>query len=257
MTARGRPPGRTEKGEASRAALYATAVKRFTEDGYEATTLRGIAREAGVSPALLYKYFPSKQAVVMALYDDLSARFADGLALPEAGWTVRVVTTLRFSLEVLAPTGPRWRRSCPSCSRTGSTGCSRGVPSPPATACGPATSRRWQARPIRRPMPPCSDGSRTSCSSACCSGGCSTGVPISARRRACWGCWRAWVRRWVRCSGSRVWAGLSNDSTPSWPTPSTTTRRPAGRDPRDRFRRCPFRVIAESRWRGASNTEPR
>ncbi|MCA9569487.1 MAG: TetR/AcrR family transcriptional regulator, partial [Myxococcales bacterium] len=103
MTARGRPPGRTEKGEASRAALYATAVKRFTEDGYEATTLRGIAREAGVSPALLYKYFPSKQAVVMALYDDLSARFADGLALPEAGWTVRVVTTLRFSLEVLAP----------------------------------------------------------------------------------------------------------------------------------------------------------
>jgi len=72
--------------------------------GWQATTLRDIAAEAGVSVGLLYRYFPSKRAVVMALYDELSAAFAERAAeLPRGGWAARFVAALETSLTVLAP----------------------------------------------------------------------------------------------------------------------------------------------------------
>src|SRR5580704_8519356 len=73
---RGRPPGRTKEGEATRRRLYTLSVRMIATRGYEATTLRDIAKRAGVSPGLLYRYFPSKRAVVLALYDDLSTEYA-------------------------------------------------------------------------------------------------------------------------------------------------------------------------------------
>ena len=63
----------------------------ITRRGYEATTLRDIAREAGVSVGLLYRYFPSKQAVILAFYDELSADFARQAAgMPPGRWTAAV-----------------------------------------------------------------------------------------------------------------------------------------------------------------------
>ncbi|HEY9462479.1 MAG TPA: helix-turn-helix domain-containing protein, partial [Vicinamibacterales bacterium] len=73
---RGRPPGRTVEGEATRHRLYETAIRLIGEQGYEATTLRDVAKRAGVSAGLLYRYFPSKRSVVLALYDELSDAFA-------------------------------------------------------------------------------------------------------------------------------------------------------------------------------------
>ena len=69
-------PGQTAQGAAARDRLYATAIELIAARGYEATTLRDIAKEAGVSVGLLYRYFPSKQAVIIALYDELSADYA-------------------------------------------------------------------------------------------------------------------------------------------------------------------------------------
>jgi AcrR family transcriptional regulator len=66
---RGRPPGRTAEGEATRRTLYKTAIRFIGDRGYEATTLRDVATRAGVSAGLLYRYFPSKRSVVLALYD--------------------------------------------------------------------------------------------------------------------------------------------------------------------------------------------
>jgi len=72
--------------------------------GYEATTLREIAREAGVSVGLLYRYFPSKQAVILALYDELSQDFARQAAGMKAGrWRDRFLFALETSLQVLRP----------------------------------------------------------------------------------------------------------------------------------------------------------
>jgi AcrR family transcriptional regulator len=53
---------------------------------------------------LLYRYFPSKQAVIVALYDELSADFARRAASIDTGkWRDRFIFALQTSLEVLQP----------------------------------------------------------------------------------------------------------------------------------------------------------
>src|SRR5215204_3108362 len=99
---RGRPRGQTDQGSATRQRLYATAIGLITRRGYEATTLREIAGEAGVSVGLLYRYFPSKQAVIVALYDELSTEYAQRAAGMKPGtWRSRFTFALQTSLDVL------------------------------------------------------------------------------------------------------------------------------------------------------------
>ena len=99
---RGRPRGQSAQGAATRDRLYATAMGLITQRGYEATTLREIAKEANVSVGLLYRYFPSKQAIILAFYDELSADFArDAAAMPRGRWRERFVFALTASLQVL------------------------------------------------------------------------------------------------------------------------------------------------------------
>jgi len=101
---RGRPPGPTAQGEAMRARLYRVATQLFARRGFEATTLRDIAARAEVSPALVYRYFPSKRAIVLALHGELSHDFQrEAAALPSGKWRVRFLFALRASLAVLAP----------------------------------------------------------------------------------------------------------------------------------------------------------
>ena len=101
---RGRPAGPTAQGAAARDHLYATATRLIARRGYEATTLRDIAKEAKVSVGLIYRYFPSKQAVIVALYDELSAEFATrAVGLQKGTWRDRFLFALRTSLAVLQP----------------------------------------------------------------------------------------------------------------------------------------------------------
>jgi AcrR family transcriptional regulator len=101
---RGRPPGITARGLEARRRLHEVAIALIAERGYEATTLRDIAHRAGVSAALLYRYFPSKRAVVLALYDALSAEYAARAARLRAGpWRLRFLEALAASLDVLGP----------------------------------------------------------------------------------------------------------------------------------------------------------
>ena len=101
---RGRPPGQTAQGAAARARLYATAMQLVGARGYEATTLRDIATKAGVSVGLLYRYFPSKQAIVIALYDELSSDYARrATEMPAGRWRDRFIFALKTSLDVLEP----------------------------------------------------------------------------------------------------------------------------------------------------------
>lgn len=53
---RGRRPGR----EDTRAVIKAAALKLFSSVGYDKVSLRSIAREADVDPALIHHYFESK-----------------------------------------------------------------------------------------------------------------------------------------------------------------------------------------------------
>lgn len=84
--------------------LYDTSIRLMGERGYEAATLREVARRSSVSLGLMYRYFPSKRAVVMKLYDDLSAEFVTRSGdMPEGRWTKRFMFALTTSLDVLAP----------------------------------------------------------------------------------------------------------------------------------------------------------
>ena len=63
----------TPKAQETRQRIFDTAVKLFMEKGYEETTMRDIAAEAGCSLGLAYRYFESKEVVVVdgriAAYD--------------------------------------------------------------------------------------------------------------------------------------------------------------------------------------------
>jgi len=101
---RGRPPGATAQGLASRKRLYEIAIRLIVSRGYEAATLRDVAAEAGVSVGLLYRHFPNKRAVVLALYDDLSTEYASrATAMPAGSWRRRFIYALQTSLETLRP----------------------------------------------------------------------------------------------------------------------------------------------------------
>ena len=101
---RGRPRGPTSQGIETRRRLYRAAVGLISTRGWHATTLRDVAAEAGVSVGLLYRYFPSKRAVVLALYDELSADYAERAArMPTGRWRTRFLFALTTSLDVLRP----------------------------------------------------------------------------------------------------------------------------------------------------------
>ena len=58
----GRRPGTS----GTRDAILAAARRQFAEQGYDRTTLRSIAAEAGVDPALVVHFFGSKQGLFLA-----------------------------------------------------------------------------------------------------------------------------------------------------------------------------------------------
>lgn len=77
------PNDLTQKGQQTRQHILNTAVRLFMTQGYDATTMRDIAAAAECSPGLTYRYFAQKEALVVALYDDLAAEtlgFANGLS---------------------------------------------------------------------------------------------------------------------------------------------------------------------------------
>jgi AcrR family transcriptional regulator len=58
----------TPKAEETRRRILAAALDLFQERGFAETTMREIARRAGVATGAAYYYFPSKEAIVMAFY---------------------------------------------------------------------------------------------------------------------------------------------------------------------------------------------
>lgn len=71
MTATGRTPGRRPGGPDTRGEIVQAARESFADKGFAATSIRAVARRAGVDAALVHHYFDSK--------DEL---FIEAMALP-------------------------------------------------------------------------------------------------------------------------------------------------------------------------------
>jgi AcrR family transcriptional regulator len=101
----GRRPGTS----GTRAAILEAARRQFAELGYDRTTMRGVAAEAGVDPALVAHFFGSKQRLFLAAVDlpfephELVERLASG---PRNSVGERVAT---FALGVLEDPDARSR----------------------------------------------------------------------------------------------------------------------------------------------------
>ena len=57
------------QGERTEAAIRAAALRLIAQHGYEALSMRRLAEEVGLGAAALYRYFPTKQAILMRLLD--------------------------------------------------------------------------------------------------------------------------------------------------------------------------------------------
>jgi AcrR family transcriptional regulator len=54
----------------SRKAIISAAVDLISEKGFKTSTMRGIAKAAGVGEATIYNYFPTKEAILYGYYQD-------------------------------------------------------------------------------------------------------------------------------------------------------------------------------------------
>jgi AcrR family transcriptional regulator len=72
-----RPGLRERKKARTRAAIREHAFRLFRAQGYEATTVEQIAEAAEVSPSTFFRYFPTKEDVVIR--DDMELRWAGAI----------------------------------------------------------------------------------------------------------------------------------------------------------------------------------
>ncbi len=72
--------GGQTKGAQTRRTILDAAIARFGRDGYRATSVSDIARDAGLGGTAPYAYFPNKEALFLAaLDDDAAAVIEEGL----------------------------------------------------------------------------------------------------------------------------------------------------------------------------------
>jgi len=85
--------GRTKPAEQRRADLLAASEELFLDKGVAATSVEDITSRAGVSKGLFYLYFDSKDALLLALQDQFSARHADRIRAatdPTGDWPAKL-----------------------------------------------------------------------------------------------------------------------------------------------------------------------
>lgn len=100
--------------EARRQAIVEAVRDVFAEKGFDGTTTRELARAAGVSEALLYKHFPSKESLFAAMLDACAkgpafAEFNRILALQPSTSTLVVMVHFTMSHYVLDRPGDPYK----------------------------------------------------------------------------------------------------------------------------------------------------
>jgi AcrR family transcriptional regulator len=98
--------GVTAKAERTRAAILESALSLFRERGFEGTTMRDVARRAGVSAGNAYYYFASKDHLVQGFYAESHAehlaRCKEALAATK-DFQERLLLVFKTKLETSEP----------------------------------------------------------------------------------------------------------------------------------------------------------
>jgi AcrR family transcriptional regulator len=99
----------------TRSAILETAARLFREQGFTATGVATILREAGVNSGSLYHFFPSKEALLLAVLERYTQLLYPVVLSPVEARTPdpidRVFTLLRQYRDWLAPGG--FAQGCP------------------------------------------------------------------------------------------------------------------------------------------------
>lgn len=83
------------KASSTRSHLLATALAMFRARGVEASTMRDLASSARMSLGSAYYYFPSKEAIIQAYFDDVQAEHSRRLAAALANRRLNLHERLR------------------------------------------------------------------------------------------------------------------------------------------------------------------
>src|SRR5687768_7729574 len=83
-------PDSARRSERSRRAIYEAALGLVGEIGYPKTTVEGIAARAGVGKQTIYRWWPSKAAVLLEAFLDMADQAAEaagpgGYEIPDTG----------------------------------------------------------------------------------------------------------------------------------------------------------------------------
>ena len=89
----------TEKGEQTRTAIFEIALQLFREKGFDATTMRDVAAEAGVALGGAYYYFPSKEAIIQAYYEVVQAEHVRRVRLALADPKLDLKSRIQFAMQ--------------------------------------------------------------------------------------------------------------------------------------------------------------
>lgn len=97
--------------EASRALILETALKLFSEHGYDRTSIKMIAESAGISQGLLYNYFTSKDDVLQAIVDQSMSDVQKSFAIADAASAPgeRIERLVRGAFQIVKENQSFWR----------------------------------------------------------------------------------------------------------------------------------------------------
>jgi len=99
-------PTKTPKGEQTRALILNSALDLLQEHGYEKTTMRAIAKRAGVSLGNAYHYFGSKEHMIQTFYHRLHEEHLAALhpvLERETTFKARLFAVIRLKISTLEP----------------------------------------------------------------------------------------------------------------------------------------------------------
>ncbi len=97
---------RRARGEQTRQLILETALRLFRERGYAETTMRAIAKEAGVAVGNAYYYFDSKEHLIQGFYDQNQAAHrvaAEAVLSAEKDFAARLRGVLHAGIDVNEP----------------------------------------------------------------------------------------------------------------------------------------------------------